>query len=94
MNNTIITKDINKEVILTPDTNYGYIELYTTINGITVYNGTTWWIEQIKLNEGGTLTAQINGDPIAIILHNVRDIQVKCNTKNTTQYIVNIDYNI
>ena len=92
--NTIITKDINKEIIITPDTEYAYIEIHTTIKGITVYNGSIWGVNRIKLNEDGALTAQVNNDPLAIIFHNIRDIQITNNTTHTTQYKVNIEYNI
>lgn len=92
--NTILTKEIQEEITLLPNTEHAYIELYTTIKGITVYNGTIWGIQQIKLNEDGTLKAQVNNDPLAILLHNVRDIQIKNNTTHTTQYIVNIEYDI
>lgn len=90
----ITTKDIKKEIIITPDTEYAYIELHTTIKGITVYNGSIWGIEQIILNEDGMLKAQVNNDPTAIILHGIRDINIINNTEDVTQYIVNIDYNI
>ena len=92
--NTIITKDINKEIIITPDTEYAYIEIHTTIKGITVYNGSIWGIEEITLNEDGMIKAQVNGDSTAIILHDIRDIQVTNTTEDVTQYIVNIEYNI
>ena len=92
--NTIITKDINKEIIITPDTEYAYIEIHTTIKGITVYNGSIWGIEEITLNEDGMIKAQVNGDPTAIILHDIRDIQITNNTTHTTQYRVSIEYNI
>lgn len=92
--NKIITKEINKEIILTPDTNYAYIEIHTTIKGITVYNGSIWGIEQITLNEDGMLKAQVNGDATAIILHGIRDIQIMNTTESVTQYILNIEYNI
>lgn len=94
MNNTITTKDINKEITITPDTKYAYIEIHTTIKGLTVYNGSVWGIEQIKLNEDGMLKAQINGDATAIILHGIRDIQIMNTTEYVTQYILNIEYNI
>lgn len=94
MNNTITTKDINKEITITPNTEFAYIELHTTIKGITVYNGSIWGIEEIKLNEDGMLSAKVNNDSIAILLHNVRDIQIVNNTTHTTQYKVNIEYNI
>ena len=92
--NTIITKEIKKEIIITPSTEFAYIELYTTIKGITVYNGSIWGVNRIKLNEDGALTAQVNNDPLAVIFHNIRDIQITNNTTHTTQYKVNIDYNI
>lgn len=94
MNNTIITKEIKEEITLIPNTEYAYIELYTTIKGITVYNGSIWGIQQIKLNEAGVVSAKIHGDNTAILLHNIRDIQIKNNTPHTTQYIVNIEYDI
>ena len=92
--NKIITKDINKEIIITPDTEYAYIEIHTTIKGITVYNGSIWGVNRIKLNEDGALTAQVNNDPLAVIFHNIRDIQITNNTTHTTQYKVNIEYDI
>ena len=94
MNNTIITKEINKEITITPDTKYAYIEIHTTIKGLTVYNGSIWGIEQITLTEDGTLTAQVNNDPLSIMLHNIRDIQVTETIENMTQYKVHIEYNI
>ena len=92
--NTIITKDINKEITLVPTTEYAYIEIHTTIKGITIYNGSIWGIEEITLNEDGMIKAQVNGDSTAIILHGIRDIQVTNTTEDVTQYIVNIEYNI
>lgn len=86
--NKIITKDINKEIILIPSTKYAYIEIHTTIKGLTIYNGSIWGIEEIKLNEDGMLKAQINEDPTAIILHGIRDIQIINTTDSVTQYIV------
>lgn len=94
MNNTITTKDINKEITLVPTTVYAYIEIHTTIKGITVYNGSIWGIQQITLNEDGVLTAKVNNDPLAILLHNVRDIHIINTTESITQYKVNIDYDI
>ena len=94
MNNTITTKDIKEEITITPNTEFAYIEIHTTIKGITVYNGSIWDIEEIKLNEDGMLSAKVNNDSIAIILHNIRDIQITNNTTHTTQYKVNIEYNI
>ena len=92
--NTIITKDINKEIILTPTTDFAYIEIHTTIKGLTVYNGSIWGIEEITLNEDGMIKAQVNGDSTAIILHGIRDIHIINNTEDVTQYILNIEYNI
>ena len=94
MNNTITTKNINKEITITPDTKYAYIEIHTTIKGLTMYNGSIWGIEQITLNEDGMLKGQVNGDATAIILHGIRDIQIMNTTEDVTQYIVNIEYNI
>ena len=94
MNNTIITKDINKEITITPDTKYAYIEIHTTIKGLTIYNGSVWGIEQIKLNEDGMLKGQVSGDATAIILHGIRDINIVSTTEDVTQYTVNIEYNI
>ena len=92
--NTITTKDINKEITLVPTTVYAYIEIHTTIKGITVYNGSIWGIQQITLNEDGMIKAQVNNDPTAIILHGIRDIQIITNTEGVTQYKVSIEYNI
>lgn len=94
MNKIIATKDINKEIILTPSTEYAYIEIHTTIKGLTVYNGSIWGIQQITLNEAGMVKAQINEDPTAIILHGIRDIHINNTTDSVTQYIVNIEYNM
>ena len=94
MNNTITTKDINKEITIQPTTNYTYIEIHTTIKGITIYNGSIWGVEEIKLNEDGTLKAQINGDATAIILHGIRDINIVNTTEDVTQYTLNIEYNL
>lgn len=88
MNKIITTKDINKEIILIPNTKYAYIEIHTTIKGLTIYNGSIWGIEEIKLNEDGMLKAQINEDPTAVILHGIRDIQIINTTDNVTQYTV------
>lgn len=94
MNSTITTKNIKEEITIQPTTEFAYIELHTTIKGITAYNGSIWGIEEIKLNEDGMLSAKVNNDSIAIILHNIRDIQTINNTAHTTQYKVNIEYNI
>ena len=93
MNNTIITKEIREAITLTPTTNYAYIEIHTTIKGLTIYNGSIWGIQQITLNEGGMVKAQVNGDSTAIILHGIRDIRIVNTTESVTQYIVNIEYN-
>lgn len=92
--NNIITKEIREEIKIVPTTAYAYIEIHTTIKGLTIYNGSIWGIQQIKLSEDGTLKAQVNNDPLAILLHNVRDIQIINNTTHTTQYKVNIEYDI
>ena len=94
MNNTITTKNINKEITITPDTKYAYIEIHTTIKGLTIYNGSIWGIQQLTLNEDGMIKAQVNGDSTAIILHGIRDIQIMNTTEDVTQYILNIEYNI
>ena len=74
MNNTIITKEIKENITLTPNTDFAYIELHTTIKGLTIYNGRIWGIQQLTLNEDGMIKAQVNNDPTAIILHGIRDI--------------------
>lgn len=94
MNKIIVTKDINKEITLIPSTEYAYIEIHTTIKGLTIYNGSIWGIQQLTLNEDGMLKAQINEDPTAVILHGIRDIHINNTTETTTQYIVNIEYNM
>ena len=94
MDNIIVTKEINKEITLVPSTQYAYIEIHTTIKGITIYNGSIWGIEQITLNEDGMIKAQVNGDATAIILHDIRDIQIMNTSEDVTQYILNIEYNI
>ena len=94
MNKIITTKDIKEEITITPTTDFAYVEIHTTIKGITIYNGSIWGIQQIILTEDGMLKAQVNNDPTAIILHGIRDIQVTNTTEDVTQYIVNIDYNI
>ena len=94
MNIIITTKEINKEITLVPTTQYAYVEIHTTKKGIPVYNGSIWGIQQITLTEDGMLKAQINGDSTAIILHGIRDIHITNTTESTTQYIVNIEYNI
>ncbi|MBP3906602.1 MAG: hypothetical protein J6D12_05715 [Peptostreptococcaceae bacterium] len=94
MNNIITTKDINKEISIQPSTAYAYIELHTTIKGITIYNGSIWGIQQITLTEDGMIKAQVNNDPTAIILHGIRDIQITNTTDSVTQYTLNIEYNI
>lgn len=92
--NKIITKDINKEITLVPNTEYAYIEIHTTIKGLTAYNGSIWGIQQLTLNEDGVLKAQINEDPTAVILHGIRDIYINNMTDSVTRYIVNIEYDI
>ena len=92
--NTITTKNIKEEITITPTTDYAYVEIHTTIKGLTVYNGSIWGIEEITLNEDGMIKAQVNGDSTAIILHGIRDIQVTSTTEDVTQYIVNIEYSI
>lgn len=92
--NKIITKDITEEITLIPSTAFAYIEIHTTIKGLTVYNGSIWGIQEITLNEDGMLKAQVNEDPTAIILHGIRDININNTTDSVTQYIVNIEYNI
>lgn len=86
--NKIITKDIKEEIMLIPNTTYAYIEIHTTIKGLTIYNGSIWGIQQLILNEDGILKAQINEDPTAIILHGIRDIHINNTTETTTQYIL------
>ena len=90
----IITKEINKEITLIPTTEFVYIEIHTTIKGLTIYNGSIWGIQQLTLNEDGMLKAQINEDPTAVILHGIRDIHINNTTETTTQYILNIEYNM
>ena len=86
--NKIITKEIKEEITLIPTTEFAYIEIHTTIKGLTIYNGSIWGIQQLILNEDGILRAQINEDPTAIILHGIRDIHINNTTETTTQYIV------
>ena len=88
MNKIIVTKDINEEITLIPSTKYAYIEIHTTLKGLTIYNGSIWGIQQLILSEDGILRAQINDDPTAVILHGIRDIHINNTTENTTQYIV------
>ena len=88
MNKIIVTKDIKEEITLVPTTEYAYIEIHTTIKGLTIYNGSIWGIQQLTLNEDGMLKAQINDDPTAIILHGIRDIQIINTADNVTQYTV------
>ena len=88
MNKIIVTKDIKEEITLVPTTEFAYIEIHTTIKGLTIYNGSIWGIQQLILNEDGILRAQINDDPTAVILHGIRDIHINNTTENTTQYIV------
>ncbi len=94
MSNIITTKEIKEEITLIPTTDYAYIEIHTTIKGLTIYNGSIWGIEEIILNEDGMLKAQINGDPTAIMLHGIRDIHITNTSEDVTQYIVNIEYNV
>ena len=86
--NKIITKDLNEEITLVPTTEFAYIEIHTTLKGLTIYNGSIWGIQQLILNEDGILRAQINDDPTAVILHGIRDIHINNTTENTTQYIM------
>ena len=92
--NKIITKDLNEEITLVPTTEFAYIEIHTTIKGLTIYNGSIWGIQQLILNEDGILRARVNNDPTAVILHGIRDIHINNTTETTTQYILNIEYNI
>lgn len=92
--NKIITKDITEEIIVIPHTEFAYIEIHTTIKGLTTYNGSIWGIQQITLNEDGMIKAQVNEDPTAVILHGIRDIHINNTTETTTQYILNIEYNM
>ena len=92
--NKIITKDLNEEITLVPSTAHAYIEIHTTIKGLTIYNGSIWGIQQITLNEDGILKARVNNDPTAIILHGIRDINITNTTDSVTQYILNIEYNV
>ena len=92
--NKIITKEIKEEIMLIPSTEFAYIEIHTTIKGLTIYNGSIWGIQQLILNEDGILRAKINEDPTAVILHGIRDIHINNTTETTTQYILNIEYNI
>lgn len=94
MNKIITTKEIKEEITLVPTTEFAYIEIHTTIKGLTIYNGSIWGIQQITLNEDGMLKAQVNEDPTAIILHGIRDININNTTETTTQYILNIEYNM
>lgn len=93
----IATNEIGKytkEITDIPTTEYAHIEIHTTLKKLTIYNGTIWGIQQIKLNENGVLTAQVNDDPTAIILHGVRDVHITHSSKSTTLYTVNIEYRI
>ena len=92
--NKIVTKDINEEITVIPTTEYAYIEIHTTIKGLTIYNGSIWGIQEVILNEDGILRARVNNDPTAVILHGIRDIHIHNTTETTTQYILNIEYNI
>lgn len=92
--NKIITKDINEEITVIPTTEYAYIVIHTTIKGLTIHNGSIWGIQEIILNEDGILRARVNNDPTAVILHGIRDIHIHNTTETTTQYILNIEYNI
>lgn len=94
MNKIILTKDINEEITLVPTTEYAYIVIHTTIKGLTIYNGSIWGIQEVILNEDGILRARVNNDPTAVILHGIRDIHIHNTTETTTQYILNIEYNI
>ena len=87
--NKIITKDINEEITVIPTTEYAYIEIHTTIKGLTIYNGSIWGIQEIILNEDGILRARVNNDPTAVILHGIRDIHINNTTDSVTQYTVN-----
>ena len=87
--NKIITKDINEELTLIPSTEHAYIEIHTTIKGLTIYNGSIWGIQEIILNEDGILRARVNNDPTAVILHGIRDIHINNTTDSVTQYTVN-----
>lgn len=92
--NKIITKDITEEITVIPSTEYAYLEVYISIEEYAIYKGTIWGIQHIQLLEDGTLTAQVNNDPTAIILHDIKEIQIKNITDSATQYIVNIECNI
>lgn len=92
--NKIITKDIKEEITVIPTTEFAYIVIHTTIKGLTIYNGSIWGIQEIILNEDGILRARVNNDPTAVILHGIRDIHINNTTETTTQYILNIEYNM
>ena len=92
--NKIITKDIKEEITVIPTTEFAYIEIHTTLKGLTIYNGSIWGIQEIILNEDGILRARVNNDPTAVILHGIRDIHINNTTETTTQYILNIEYNM
>lgn len=94
MNKIIVTKDIKEEITVIPSTEFAYIVIHTTIKGLTIYNGSIWGIQQLTLNEDGILRARVNNDPTAVILHGIRDIHINNTTETTTQYILNIEYNI
>ena len=94
MNKIIVTKDINKEITVIPSTEFAYIEIHTTLKGLTIYNGSIWGIQEIILSEDGILKARVNEDPTAVILHGIRDIHINNTTETTTQYILNIEYNM
>ena len=94
MNKIIVTKGIKEEITVIPSTEHAYIEIHTTIKGLTIYNGSIWGIQQLTLNEDGMLKAQVNEDPTAVILHGIRDIHINNTTDSVTQYILNIEYNI
>ena len=92
--NKIITKDIKEEITVIPTTEFAYIEIHTTLKGLTIYNGSIWGIQEIILSEDGILKARVNEDPTAVILHGIRDIHINNTTETTTQYILNIEYNM
>lgn len=70
----IITKEIEKEITIeVPKGLYGNIEMYTQVQGITVYTGAIRDIQLIKIQLNNTICV----DGIKTILHNVQEIHVK-----------------
>lgn len=74
-----LTKDINGEltILKSKETSYTCIDLYMSIGEGVVYIGSINDIQEINLDSNGTARVRTKGNPIASILHNVKEVQQK-----------------